>query len=82
MHDGPRFHQHSNNVWKRVKNGSLRYPYLPSYDLLRTKELHGNTPAEKHYEMQLFDALSWLQVSDRNQSWLSMTMYCKKLVAK
>ena len=33
-----------------------------SFDLLHSKEIFGTTSAEKHYEMRLFRALSWIQV--------------------
>ena len=58
MHDGYNTNFNSNDVWKRVQNGSLRYPYLQSFDLLHSKEIFGTTSAEKHYEMRLFRALS------------------------
>ena len=31
------------------------------YDLLHNLEIHGNTSTEKHYEMRLYGALSWIQ---------------------
>ena len=61
MHDGTKQVNPMNNVWKRVKNGNLLYPTLPTYELRHTVEIHGNTSAEKHYEMRLYNALSWIQ---------------------
>ena len=61
IHDGTRKDNAINNVWKRAKNGNLHCPTLPSHDLLHRVEIHGNTSAEKHYEIRIYDALSWIQ---------------------
>ena len=61
IHDGTRKDNPNNNVWKRAKNANLLCPTLPTYDLLHNVEIHGNTSAEKHYEIGLYGALSWIQ---------------------